>query len=1041
VNSGYYTEKHSEPHNISAIRSLIREAFTASDLRRFCQDRPELCFILSHFGPGFSFEDMIEAVIEQCGKKALLPDLLAALQAYNPRQYKRYQDQLLIKTGRQRVVNRRPLDIEVIFKDRQREIQALRDSLADERVRLVSVVGRSGMGKTALVSHVLADFERQIVTSEGPDGAGSGATPVDGILYLSAKSTGLGLERIYADVGRMVGEPASSRLVVRWNYGDPSLATRVDYLLEALQDGLYLVLLDNMEHVLSAQGNITDEGLRLFIEHCLTQLVGVRLIATSREGIKVPVDALHAVRTIILSEGLPEDDASAFLRELDPQGELGLRDVASEHLRQAARRTEGIPRALQLVAGILDRDPTASLPRLLADERLFGEHVVERLVEEGYRRLGNDERRVMEALAVLDRPVQQEVVAALLYPWFPRLDVRPALHRLVHSYFVTASRVTGEYSLHSLDRGYAYSRLAEGDEPDAYTRRNLELRAADCYASIRKPASEWKTIEDLAPQLAEFEHRMRARDYDGACRVLNSIDPDYLYLWGYSTTLLRMRERLVNVLVDLRLQATNWAGLGRAYHGVGQLNQAAECHRKALTLHRKTQEPDGEAEDLENLGKVCHSLGRTREAVRHYKQALVLACESGDLRSESGILCNLGLAYYVMGSTQEAIEHYEKALAIAREIDDCKVKATSLGYLGSAFRAQWQIDPAIESYSKAMDIAREIGARWTEGVNTGNLGSTYRALGQVEQAIELYQQALGIAREIGDRRKVGAWLGSLGHAYRDLGKLEQALALHSQALDIARETEDRRGEAHRLSDLGMIYRDLRDAKRAIECQESAISIARETRDQRREAIALDNLGIVYRERGQPFQAIKNHEKALSITQRIGDRRGESYRRLGLAKALLTAGRLAQASRSCAKAIALDVSETRYQAELLPGIILLHQLDPEAGERFKSAAISCRELLSLTPDLHMPHYALATALVGQAVCDPLWSEKKERIGLLTAALAEYKQALRICPAPGVVQDAIRDLELIRAASVEGLEPVFELLQSHLGQVDNLERSLH
>ena len=45
-----------------------------------------------------------------------------------------------------------------------------------------------------------------------------------------------------------------------------------------------------------------------------------------------------------------------------------------------------------------------------------------------------------------------------------------------------------------------------------------------------------------------------------------------------------------------------------------------------------------------------------------------------------------------------------------------------------------------------------------------------------------------------------------------------------------------------------------------------------------------------------------------------------------------------------------------------------------------------------------------------------------------ALAEYRQALEVCAAPSVVQDALRDLELIRAAGVEGLEPVFESLES-------------
>jgi hypothetical protein len=76
---------------------------------------------------------------------------------------------------RQRVVNLRPLDV-AHFKDRLREIQALCDHLAEGSVRLVSVVGRGGMGKTALVSKVLADLERGVLPSLPLDLQSSGQT-------------------------------------------------------------------------------------------------------------------------------------------------------------------------------------------------------------------------------------------------------------------------------------------------------------------------------------------------------------------------------------------------------------------------------------------------------------------------------------------------------------------------------------------------------------------------------------------------------------------------------------------------------------------------------------------------------------------------------------------------------------------------------------------------------------------------------------------------------------------------------------------------
>jgi len=323
-------------------------------------------------------------------------------------------------------------------------------------VRLVSVVGRGGMGKTALVSKVLADLERGILPVPGEERELS----IDGILYLSARSTGLGLERIYADVGRMLGEPAASKLADRWA-GDAPLAAKVEHLLEAMRDGPYLILLDNLEDSLTEESDIAEEGLRLFIERCLTQPDGVRLIATSREKVRLAAAALHSARCIPLREGLPEDEAVALLRDLDPQGTLGLRDAPEGDLRRAVRLTRGIPRALEILAGILHEDPTASLPRLLADGDAFGAEVVEQLVAEGYHRLGDDERRIMEALAVLDRPVDETAIAYLLHPWFPGMDMRAGQRRLVSSYFASASRVTGEYSLHPLDRDYAYRQIPD----------------------------------------------------------------------------------------------------------------------------------------------------------------------------------------------------------------------------------------------------------------------------------------------------------------------------------------------------------------------------------------------------------------------------------------------------------------------------------------------------------------------------------------------------------------------------------------------------
>jgi tetratricopeptide (TPR) repeat protein len=308
------------------------------------------------------------------------------------------------------------------------------------------------------------------------------------------------------------------------------------------------------------------------------------------------------------------------------------------------------------------------------------------------------------------------------------------------------------------------------------------------------------------------------------------------------------------------------------------------------------------------------------------------------------------------------------------------------------------------------------------------LGLAYHDLGCVVRAIEFYEQALAFDRKIGYRQGEANDLSNLGLAYHDLGQVKRAIEFHEQALAINREIRYRQSVANDLGNLGLAYLALGQVERAIEFCEQALGTAREIGYHQGEWYQLDNLGVAHHALGQIEQAIKLYEEALGIAREIGDYQGESYCLLGLGKALLATGELSKARRRCVEALALDVLETSCQATLSLGIVLLHQRDAVAGETFADATARCRALLDKTADLYEPRYSLAAALVGSAVCDPRWAEEGERAGLLAPAIAEYQRALENCAAPGVVRDALRDLEMIRAAGIEGLEPVFELLES-------------
>jgi len=354
----------------------------------------------------------------------------------------------------QRIVNVPPIAVDN-FRGRDHEINTFYKQIGEPTVRMICIAGRGGMGKTALACYILSKLEKGKLPApdEGKE------QDIDGILYFSAVSTGLGLERIFTDVGRMLGKPGESILAARWANPQLPLPEKVQYLLEVLSHGTYIMLLDNMETELNPAGTVKDEGLRIFLEQCLTQPCCLRLVVTSREMLKIPPAAIRGVRIIHLEEGLDEENALTVLRELDPQGEIGLRGAPENDLRRAVELTRGIPRALELLAGILYENVTLTLSDLLNDSSLFGTEVMNRLVAAGYKHLGRDEQQVIECISVFGKPVNHAAIEFLLQPWFPGLDVKSALRRLASNHFVKINRATGEYNLHPLDMEYAYKMI------------------------------------------------------------------------------------------------------------------------------------------------------------------------------------------------------------------------------------------------------------------------------------------------------------------------------------------------------------------------------------------------------------------------------------------------------------------------------------------------------------------------------------------------------------------------------------------------------
>src|SRR4029450_2810859 len=144
----------------------------------------------------------------------------------------------------------------------------------------MTVVGRAGIGKTAMVCRVLKSLEGGQLPDVG------GPLQVDGIVYLSASgSRRVTVPNLYADLTKLLPDTTANALDAL--YKDPRATTeaKMRSLLEAFPHGCVVVLLDNFEDVVDRETqNIRDaefgEALRALLNlshHAVKALLTTRI--------------------------------------------------------------------------------------------------------------------------------------------------------------------------------------------------------------------------------------------------------------------------------------------------------------------------------------------------------------------------------------------------------------------------------------------------------------------------------------------------------------------------------------------------------------------------------------------------------------------------------------------------------------------------------------------------------------------------------------------------------------------------------------------
>ena len=340
--------------------------------------------------------------------------------------------------------------------------------------------------------------------------------------------------------------------------------------------------------------------------------------------------------------------------------------------------------------------------------------------------------------------------------------------------------------------------------------------------------------------------------------------------------------------------AAAYSYLGRVHSGLGELQQALQCHEKSLSILISHLGPEhlNTAPCYSNLGEVYYGLGNYRMAKQYHEHELAIlknhhVSENHTQFKYEDTFSNLGKVHLALGNLQQAKQFFHQSLDIfeKRSGDEESVRvAATHSSLGEVYRALDHLKQAKQHQEKALEIRlRLLGQRHDKvATSHNNLGLVYWAERNVTGAMYHHEQALSIWKEVlgPQHDKVAISHNNLGEVHRALKNMQKAKEHYEQAIairmNIAR--QDRKGHLHpdvavSFNNLGLVYVALENLQGAKECYEYALSIwQKELGDGHiNVATCFSNLADLYTTSGDLQHAKMYHEKALPIyQQRLGN---------------------------------------------------------------------------------------------------------------------------------------------------------------------------
>lgn len=779
------------------------------------------------------------------------------------------------------------------FKDRFFATDWVCEFLNNPAKRIMILVGRRGIGKTQMISCAIKRLTGEISSEQLEQSQIKNlGFFIKNLGYISPKRTQLIMTKIFDGLCQTLENEKSAEFKLICQNNSLKNADKIEIFLADYCSSNIVIIIDEFELLIDPETRrIQDQDLE-------EVLCSIRDFPC--EHIKVVlVTGVMPRKSLLLKEqfllkrvnlGLASPYAEQSMRQRDTD-EDRISLESDESLRQACERINGFPRALDALYNMLLVHLEASLADLLNAANLCSEKykdIVDALIGEEFNSLTPSEQKIMQIMAVYNRPVLPIAIEQLLSSCSLDIKIQDTLDKLVDKQLVKIHPETKEYYLETGDAEYAFSQLELGEssigdsEANApqFSQYSLLNKAANYLRAVREAIRQLSqgtpTIESSVQQveiaLTEFDLRYRRKDYNLAAQILLEIGQLLVYL-GDSSLATKRYESLEGKIESPLLQSYCKTDLGNAYFDSGQYEKAIYSYQRALDIIQETKDLELQGKCLGNLGNCFHSLGKTEIAIEHYRQALDIAQSMEDKSLQGTWLSNLGICYHNLGQTDKAMLTYQQALFVAREARNQKLEGILLSNLGNCYEDLGQPNQAIEYHQLVGNIISSQEDIDLLGQYFCNLGNCNVDLGQLDEAIKKYDQALALYNGTGNLLLKGTVLHSWAEALTDLGDYHQSIEKANEGLIIANRINSPKLKIENNCALARAYLYSNDLSHAYD----AAQLAQQCDVPLERHYALTLLSIIYLRQGNRTEARKRFEEALQEATQLIASNNSNYR--------------------------------------------------------------------------------------------------------------------------------------------------------------------